>query len=289
MEEATSARAAESSAVQLQSFQAGGKVASFLMPPPFPQSVVEAIAEARVLRLLTARENFESIASEAPRRTAWAVLIPLIAQSREELNQRLVQISCDDDSADWVFVTGEWEDGGQVALASNLVGGIASPQRYVHLQLFDLHPRMIGWYLTALWRARELTDDLIASLGAWHVVASAALSRSLFEGAFAFVAEAGEMADAWYAMKATGPPDTFAAEAFGKELERFLLQAQLGTRIGERGVRRTAIKTMIDRGIRRADLEQAPLDEQYNWLCDAVHPSYGFQTAALPGPALTGS
>src|SRR5262249_52308444 len=76
-----------------------------------------------------------------------------------------------------------------------------------------------------------------------------------------------------------GPPDPLAANHLREELNRLLVHAQYGTKIGERGVRRKPIKRLIEQGVRHFEIDIEPLMQHYNWLCDAVHPSYGFQTA----------
>jgi SEC-C motif len=58
-----------------------------------------------------------------------------------------------------------------------------------------------------------------------------------------------------------------------------LVQAQFGTRVGEktsdsRRIKRTNVLTFVEKLARR----DPRLTEIYEWLCDAVHPSFGFGT-----------
>jgi hypothetical protein len=249
-----------------------------IMRKMLPALVAQALGEDRVRRLSAARERLRQFIDEAPEETTWAVLVPMVGSSRPELDRRLRDASAVG-REDWVYVSGTHYDGRAYALAPNLVGGSAPLDRVIQLQLFDLHPRMVGWYLTGLWRAGELSDELSDALASWHVVASAALGRSLLEGAFAFVAEAHEIAEKWATVKAGGPPNPLEARQLSRELGLVLAQAQWGTRIGERGLRRTKTMRLIERGARIGGLDIERVKEQYNWLCDAVHPSFGFQTA----------
>ena len=245
--------------------------------PVLPKFVVHALTEERAERLLTASRTFEELVGQAPSEMTSAVLVPFVGADRSEIDRRLdaLRIASVDDPDDWVFAKGS---AGKWAIATNLVGGVALSDRLVHLSLFDLHPRMLAWYLTALWRADELQAELVDGIAAWRVVAAAAMARSLLEGSLAFVAESNEMAKTWAAMKANGPPEIREARLFSQRLGALLTQAQYGTRIGEQGVRRPQMMKLIERGARIASLELEPLKEQYNWLCDAVHPSFGFQT-----------
>ena len=69
-----------------------------------------------------------------------------------------------------------------------------------------------------------------------------------------------------------------------QDLSDALIQAQYGSRItglseaGEPAVQRTNVLTLLNKFLKaRADSDELSLS--YEWLCDAVHPSFGSQTA----------
>jgi hypothetical protein len=110
-------------------------------------------------------------------------------------------------------------------------------------------------------------------------MSAAALARSLLEGAMAFTWEAAKMESIWTEMKATGPPRVGEEISFREPLDAALESAQIGSRLAGAHVERSNVLTLVDKGIRAANLEKATVKELYTWLSDAVHPSFGFQAA----------
>lgn len=98
-----------------------------------------------------------------------------VAGSEDEIDARLRHLS---EHGRWSRMTGPTEDGRKVLMATNLIN--APPTDIGRtVALFDLHPRLSTWALTARWRTEELVSESVSCLAAWHLVAAAATARAL--------------------------------------------------------------------------------------------------------------
>jgi SEC-C motif len=119
----------------------------------------------------------------------------------------------------------------------------------------------------------------IQSATQWHVIPSAALARSLLEGALGFLAEADAIATAWAEMKRQGAPELLEAKRAAAEVATRVAEAQWGTQVApEAPLRRPRVMTLMERGAEVAGLNLDSIKEHYRWLSDAVHPSFASQT-----------
>jgi hypothetical protein len=104
----------------------------------------------------------------------------------------------------------------------------------------------------------------------------------LLEGAAAFTVEGEDLLALWSAFKRRGVPDQAGLIAFRDQFNAKLLQAQLGSRLGEQSgkrvtpLKRTNVLTFLSTFSKRRGID---FSREYEWLCDAVHPSFGFGTA----------
>src|SRR5262249_35193449 len=86
----------------------------------------------------------------------------------------------------------------------------------------------------------------------------------------------------WSEFKQQGVPTLGTLMKFRERFHRKLLQAQFGSRIGEKPgssqplIKRTNVMTLLEKFSKRFNRD---IWTPYEWLCDAVHPSFGFQTA----------
>ena len=132
-----------------------------------------------------------------------------------------------------------------------------------------------------MWRAADLAEPTCASLASWHVLPAAACVRALLEGVAAFVIEGEALVAEWSAFKERGVPDVAAVSTFRDQFQKKLLQTQFGSRLGERerkgptSLKRTNVMTLLEKFSKR---DGCNVMTSYEWLCDAVHPSFGFQT-----------
>ena len=254
-----------------------------------PANVGIAIGADRAAALMRVLGRLDEQAAAAPTSTTWAMLRPVVATDSDpergitEVMARL-EAASRASKRTLTYVLGNWPDGRAFAMACDLVAGAPGVDAAVQLQLFEIHSRLAGWYLTALWRAHELLNVLVEAIAEWRIVTAAAVSRALLEGVAAFWVESARMGDAWQQMKLKGAPGCFEVEEFKKSLGDTLFEAQFGTRIGQTGVKKTAVArnrtnvmTLLG-NFAKAIGRKDEVDRLYEWLCDAVHPSYGFQT-----------
>ncbi len=234
------------------------------------------------------RENLAAVrvcVASAPDRTSWVkhLPIPLRSSDRVAAHDELVDHLLKS-GPDWFYVTATGSDGGRMGYASTHFRP-RTPYSAADIGaflLFDMHSSLGAWWSSHLWRASDFAEATCTSLAAWSVLPAAACSRALLEGVAAFVVEGEQLLAEWSEFKQQGVPNLGAVTAFRERFHKKLLQAQFGSRIGEHKgtrpppVKRTNVMTLLEKFLKRG-----PSDvwTSYEWLCDAVHPSFGFQTA----------
>jgi hypothetical protein len=244
-----------------------------------------ALGSDRVKRLDEALTALAREVASAPDRASWFVHLPIPLKSSDAVSasaEITKHVERYDPGGSWFMTTGVHDDGKRFALASDkfaLPSSIA-PKDVASFLLFDLHARLISFGLSHLWRAADFAGSAYASLAAWEILPAAASARALLEGVAAFAVEGHQLGQQWNEFKKSGDPSVDSAEAFRKEFGNRLVQAQFGTRVGERSgapgrLRRTNVLTLVEKF---AKLAGDDLWDSYEWLCDAVHPSFGSQT-----------
>ena len=248
-------------------------------------NIVDMLGSSRVALMQERLNAIRAYVAAAPDRTSWVKHLPILLDgsdqlsAHEELVDRLLK-----SGPDWFYVTGKRADGRRFGYASNLFlsKGHPSYAEMGQFLLFDMHSSLGGWWLSHVWRAADLAEATCLCLEKWLVLPSAACARALFEGVAAFVIEGEQLLSEWSTFKRSGEPDLDAITAFRERFHKKLLQAQFGSRLGERAItnpapfKRTNVMTFLEKFSKRDDCDVMPL---YEWLCDAVHPSFGFQTA----------
>ena len=205
---------------------------------------------------------------------------PRCEPAQDELVDRLRK---SDPGAPWFYAIAVNQDGERIGYASDLFRaptGIVAKD-VVAFSCFDAYTRLIVWRLSHLWRACDLGDVAHSSLAQWGVLPAAACARALLEGVAAFVVEGENLLEEWNQFKQLGEPALETVQTIRSSFVSVLAQAQFGSRVPELRekqprLQRTNILTLMDKFSKRGG---GRVSEVYDWLCDAVHPSFGFGTA----------
>jgi hypothetical protein len=250
----------------------------------YSANIVEMLGTSRVTALEERLAAIRACVASAPDRTSWVKHLPIPLGGSDPLvaHDELVD-RLRNSSPDWFYVTGARGDGRRFGYASDLFRP-HEPHSGAHIGqflLFDMHSSLGGWWLSHVWRAADFAETTCASLAEWRVLPATACARALLEGVAAFVIEGEQLLGEWSGFKQRGVPDLAAVTAFREGFNTKLLQAQFGSRLGERTVtkvsplKRTNVMTLLEKFSKR---NQSDVMTSYEWLCDAVHPSFGFQT-----------
>lgn len=167
--------------------------------------------------------------------------------------------------------------------------GLALPMR--HFRAFrgsaavaiyiEVHSRMVSWYLTYVWRAKELDQATRSLIEANQVVAAACCARALLETTAQFWADAERFRDAWDTAKSSGPPEPEAAFQSREPLANLLNEVHYGAKFDEKApdaqeaFGRTKRANALSSVKRFADRTPGDIQTDYQWLCNVVHPSIG--------------
>jgi len=251
----------------------------------FSVQIVAMLGEQRVTDLTLRLDRMEAHIARAPDRASWIrhLKIPLAGGDAVSAQNNLIS-TLRGSGPNWFFATAVATDGTHFGYASNIF--LPQPSNLLdslgQLLLFDVYTSFGGWWVSHVWRATDLVRAAISCLESWQVIPGAACARSLVEGIAAFTVEGEEMLKKWSEFKALGPPDLDAVKAFQILFSAKLNQAQFGTRVGElasnsaANLKRTHINDLLREFSKRVG---GNILTNYEWLCDAVHPSFGSQTA----------
>jgi len=268
--------------------------------PKYPETVLQLLGESRATALQECLRDFSEYAGTVPSFGSAILHRPIpLGQDPQAAVSKLVQRLKGSGSPDWFFMTAVGPDGSRVGYTSDVFRSLNNPPQpddFARFFLFDLHSSLEGWWLTHVWRAADLADVVDTSLRSWLVIPAAACARALLEGVAAFVEESEQLLDHWTDFKKGGRPSLDDVQRFRDRFLPALLQARFGSRIGERDgtpmfpaqLKRTNVMTLLDKFAKRVGPD---LMDTYDWLCDAVHPSFGFGTAyiATQGTHKTGA
>ncbi len=250
----------------------------------FSADIVEMLGTARVEAVEKRLTAIRACVASAPDHTCWVKHVPIAlrASDRDSAERELIE-RLRKNGPDWFYITAVRADGTHVGYASDLVRLAGPPldRGVSQFFLFDIHSSLGGWWVSHVWRAADLAEATYDSLGAWLILPAATCVRAFLEGVAAFVIEGEKLLAEWSAFKQRGIPDVSAVMEFREQFHGKLLQAQFGSRLGERGgpeapIKRTNVMTILEKFSKR---DGCDVTAAYEWLCDAVHPSFGFQTA----------
>ncbi len=251
----------------------------------YSAKIIDMLGTARIAHIEERLAAIRASVASVPERTSWVKHLPIPlsatdpATAQDELVERLRK-----SGPDWFYVTGVRADGARFGYASNLFrpqephSGAAIGQ----FLLFDIHSSLVAWWFSHLWRAADLAEATCVCFAQWLVLPAAASARALLEGVAAFVLEGEQLLSEWSTFKQRGVPNLSAITAFRESFHAKLLQVQFGSRLGERSgtlttpFKRTNVMTLLEKFSKR---DGCDVMGSYEWLCDAVHPSFGFHTA----------
>jgi hypothetical protein len=249
-------------------------------------SVERALGSDRVAKLRRVTAELLAFADSVPSTTEAAahLAVPLRANSTEGATEELTRrIEAFDPGGEWALGTFRTADGRRVGKASPFLPAIlpGSTDWFIQFSLADLYSRLAAWFLTQVWRAGELASAARDSIERWQLLVAAAAARSLLEGAAAFTVEADSTITEWSNFKQAGEPTLDRLGQFTASFNRRITELQYASRIGQGTDRPPVIAsknvlTYISK-LARAHGEH-DIDDIYQWLCDAVHPSFGSWT-----------
>jgi SEC-C motif len=153
--------------------------------------------------------------------------------------------------------------------------------RNTFLALFiEVHSRSVTWWLVNAWRAKQLARATWQLADAMQIIPAAACARSLIETAAALWADTKRLREVWSETKvdyaANGPNIKHRDDLMG-EINKMLWGSKFDSEVPELQrtygrLTRTNVLTQIKKLARATD---HPLQRDYQWLCNAVHPSIG--------------
>jgi hypothetical protein len=254
----------------------------------FDPLVIRALGSQRVKKVNEVIGGLQRLAEAAPPTSTVVMHLPVALRARtnvqavEELAARLERMDSDEN---WVYVTGHKPDNTYIGKASPFISSsiaVGSDEWFTIFLLSDLHTRLSGWWLTQLWRAVDLAVGAQTAISKWNVLVAAACARSLLEGAAAFAAEAKVITDEWDTFKRAGTPTRQSVEifleTFNERVARLLYSSRLSV---TKDKLPSFISTNVLTHIKKLakSIDDYHVTDIYEWLCDAVHPSFGSSTA----------
>lgn len=246
-----------------------------------------ALGPALSDRLLVGVEQMSVVERGLPSRTGFHLMheMELRSTSRTgaiaELDQRLGPAP---PGRAWSYWHAQRGDGARVAWATTVYRAepLSDPQAAARFMLLDVHSRLAAWYVSHSWRASDLFWAAVNEMNEGRLLPAAASARSMLEGIASFVVEGNQLLEEWMSFRGAGVPDHNALLDFRARLNQSLAQPQFATRLGERRgedhLHRKSVLTFLEKFLKRYVRDDEMWDT-YEWLCDAVHPSYGSHAA----------
>lgn len=183
----------------------------------------------------------------------------------------------------WIYLShGDSDTGDGMALAQPVTAG--APQSAVYVfPLIEIHSRLVAWWLTSAWRARELADAAQAAARSGSPLTAAALVRPLLETAAATWDDGRLLHSQWDTVKQSGDPtDHEAALRNWLEYAGALNDVQFGGKFTDEAVAQNALAGLLERKNVMTSLKRlaralgsGDVQTDYQWLCNTVHPSLG--------------
>lgn len=180
----------------------------------------------------------------------------------------------------WAMITILRPSGNYYGMASLIMpGGVAGSDEWImQFLLSDLHMRLGAWWLLQVWRAADLTTSTGERVEEWSLLSASTSARALLESAARLHVEARTTIGKWDAFKRSGPPNKDALESFADDLARHVLSLHWASRIGQSTGKTVPVKaSSIAKYIKafQSNVCDYNVGEVYDWLCDAVHGSFG--------------
>jgi hypothetical protein len=143
-----------------------------------------------------------------------------------------------------------------------------------------VHSRLITWWLINAWRSEQLASATWSLGDSFKIIPAAACARSLLETAASFWLETVKLRETWHGIKLDcwrNGPDHRHYYELTKLIYTMLWSAKFDKKVPELAqtygkIERTNVLTLIDK---LAQATSGAVHEDYQWLCNAVHPSIG--------------
>jgi hypothetical protein len=183
--------------------------------------------------------------------------------------------------ARWACLTGDKE---VLAFPINTnidISKARNPLRQSMMALFiEVHSRLVSWWLVNAWRSQQLADSTWQLGDAVQIIPAAACARSLLETAASCWIETKSLHSIWVETKrdcAKNGPGVKHWNSLRSEINKLTWGAKFDKRAPDLekiygAIPRANVLTLVEKLARVTD---DPVHEDYQWLCNAVHPSIG--------------
>jgi hypothetical protein len=143
---------------------------------------------------------------------------------------------------------------------------------------FDIHSIWTSQCLLKSWRLAQLVQSLSISLSSWNLTTAAMVARALVETASAFYFECNSLIEQWESLKGNPVQTDSDALKIRHQLYNESRQFAWASRIPaiekmSPELKRKNVVTFVEKAGKKLGREN--LKEEYDVLCDAVHPSWG--------------
>jgi hypothetical protein len=196
------------------------------------------------------------------------------------------------DDGIWCFLSGK-ADAEHRLWAWPVADMPSKDSRKILLALYvEVHSRLVSWWLTNAWRSEQLASATWKLGDNGQILPAAACARSLLETAAAFWVDSRKLSVLWRAIKAE-TADQGPKLDHWQDLTALIWQMMWGGRFDNKvpelqlneKLTRTNVLGLIDK-LQRAT--SGTLQHDYQWLCNAVHPSLG-SMLSFAAPMMTHS
>ena len=152
--------------------------------------------------------------------------------------------------------------------------------RRTHNALFiDTHSRLVSWWLVNAWRSQQLAAATWSLGDSMQIIPAAACARSLLETAASFWVETKYLQEIWSETKRDCAETGITYEHWHRltsQVYKMVWGAKFDNKVPDLAktyqIPRPNVLTLIEK-LGRAT--ENPVQQDYQWLCNAVHPSIG--------------
>ncbi|MEX3647619.1 YecA family protein [Mycolicibacterium porcinum] len=246
-------------------------------------AVATALGNRRLDRLNENTERIVQLADSVPAFTESLthLLLPLKTTGAAAQAKEIEHLINPDPRDEWSYITFGSPDGRKFAKGSpfmHRMGSLGSNEWFITFTLSEQFMRLGAWWFTQVWRAAELASAARGALNDWSVLTAAACARSLLEGAAYLADELPALIGLWDGFKRQGDPSIESLNTFVQELNTHITTLQYASRIGQSKKQPGLVQSKnVMTYMRKLDKRETTSDvmDIYEWLCDAVHPSFG--------------
>jgi len=203
-------------------------------------------------------------------------ILPKATENVERTIQELRVATIDEDF--WCFVTAG--SGDRTVVLAWPVGHRISAQHAASALYVEVHSRLVSWWLVNAWRTKQLASATWSLGDSDQIIAAAACARSLLETAAAFWVDSRKIGEIWRSIKADTATQGIKLRHW-QDMTTQIWQMMWGAKFDQKvpdlakayaALPRTNVLSLIEK-FQRATSQ--PVQRDYQWLCNAVHPSIG--------------